>query len=70
MASNRSGGILRVVGMLLIPILRAITPTLEEELEKFLLKFHGKCLATENPLDDLLSTFLLRIFDIPVPGDE
>lgn len=69
MASQRSGNILKIVGLLLTPIVRAITPTLEQELEKFLLRFHAKALATENPLDDLLSGFLLRIFDIPDPED-
>jgi len=70
MASQRSGTILRIVCLFLTPIVRAITPKLEEELEKFLIKFHGKCLETDNPLDDLLSGFLLRIFDIPVPEGE
>jgi len=70
MASNNTGGILRIVGMLLTPILRAMTPKIEEELEKFLLKFYVKAEATDNPLDDLLAGFLLRIFDIDIPEGE
>ena len=70
MTSNNSKGIFRIVGMILTPILRSITPQLEQELEKFLVKFYEKAMATENPLDDLLARFLLNIFDINVPGGE
>ena len=67
MASNNSRSIFRIVGLILTPILRAVTPEIEKELESFLIKFYGKAMATENPLDDLLARFLLNIFDIPVP---
>ena len=70
MAGNTSKSIFRIVGLLLTPILRAITPTLEEELEKFLIRFYNKALVTENPLDDMFAGFLLRIFDIPIPGED
>lgn len=49
-------------------IVRAVTPKLEEELEKFLVSFHEKCLKSENPWDDMLSGFLLEIFDIEYEG--
>lgn len=45
-------------------IVRAATPVIEKELEEFLSKWHKKCLATDNPWDDMLSEFLLDIFDI------
>lgn len=70
MASNTRKGLIRILILFLTPLLRAITPTLKVELEKFLLKFYAKAMSTENPLDDMLAGFLLNIFDIDEPDEE
>lgn len=67
MASQTVSTIVRIVAMVLGPILRAMTSKIEEELERFLIKFYAKCETTENPLDDLLAGFLLDMLDIPRP---
>jgi len=59
--------ILGIVGFFLKPILKAMTPNLEDELEKALVNLYKKALVTENPVDDLLMSFALEIFDIDVP---
>ncbi len=59
--------IISLIGIILMPVLRALTPRIEEEMEKFLLMIHGKALETDNPIDDMFTGFLLDMFDIPHP---
>lgn len=70
MAGQTRSGVIKVIILLLTPILRAITPTLERELEAFLMRFYKKALTTENPIDDLFAGLLLNIFDIDEPEGE
>jgi len=35
---------------------------------EFLLEFYRKAMETDNPWDDFLARFLLRIFSIPIPS--
>jgi len=56
-----------LIGIVLKPLLKAMTPQIEQEFEKFLLSFYKKALATPNPVDDLLMTFVLEIFDVDIP---
>ena len=67
MAAQNVKGIVKIVSWLLVPILRAVSPMIEEELEKFMLKLYRKAEETENPLDDLLVGFLLDMLDINRP---
>ena len=57
---------------LLIKTLLALFPQISEELRKalieFLLDFYRKAMETDNPWDDFLARFLLRIFSIPIPS--
>jgi len=57
---------------LLIKILFGLFPQVSEELRKalveFLLEFYRKAMETDNPWDDFLARFLLRIFSIPIPS--
>ncbi len=57
--------LINIIGMILMPVLRAMTPVIERELEEFLLKMHAKALKTDNPVDDMFTGFLLDMFDIP-----
>ena len=59
--------LLGLIGIVLKPLLKAMTPQIEEEFEKLLLGFYKKTLSTPNPVDDLLMKFVLEIFDIDVP---
>lgn len=54
---------------LLKVVMPAITPMLRKFLEDALLDYYKKALETENPWDDFLGRFLLRILDIPVPTE-
>lgn len=67
MAGTTSKGIFKVIVLLLGPIIRAVTPAIEEELEKFALKLYAKAEATDNPIDDLFVGMLLDMLDIPRP---
>ncbi len=67
MARQSVKGIIKIVSWLLVPILRAVSPLIEEELEKFMVKLYKKAVETENPLDDLLVGFLLDMLDINRP---
>lgn len=50
------------------PLVDIISPTLRKELEDFLIGFYRRSIETENPWDDFLARFLLRIFDVSIPG--
>ncbi len=67
MAGKTWGWILGLIGFVLKPLLKAMTPDLEQEWEKMLISFYHKALKTDNPIDDLLMRFVLEIFDIPKP---
>jgi len=57
---------------ILIKILFGLFPQVSEQLRKalvdFLLEFYAKAMETDNPWDDFLARFLLRIFSIPIPS--
>jgi len=59
--------LINLIGIILMPVLRALTPRIEEELEEFLLKMHTKALETDNPIDDMFTGLALDLFDIPRP---
>lgn len=59
--------ILKIVLLLLKPILAIVTPILLAELKKALLSFYEHAAETENPWDDFLAEFLLKILGIPTP---
>ena len=59
--------VINLIGIVLMPIIRALTPRIEEEMEKFMLSMYLKTLETDNPLDDMFFGFLLDMFDIPRP---
>jgi len=50
-------------------ILPVITPAIKKELEEFLMGLYNKAHETPNPWDDFLLKFLLRMLNIPVPGE-
>lgn len=58
---------------ILIKILATLFPQISDELrtslERFLLDFYSNALRTDNPWDDFLARFLLRIFSIPFPPE-
>ena len=53
---------------LLRPVMGALTPALKKALDEFLLKFYKDSLETDNPWDDFLALFLLRMFGIEEPA--
>lgn len=53
---------------ILAALLPILTPTIREELERFLLAWYAKAMETTNPWDDFLARFLLRILQIPIPA--
>lgn len=60
-----------IVSMLLTVlkvIIPVISPTLRDELEKVMLTLYQKAMETDNPWDDFLMRFLLRILGIPIPA--
>lgn len=60
-----------IVSMLLsvlAVIMPVLSPALREELVKVMLNLYEKAMATENPWDDFLMRFLLRILGIPIPA--
>ena len=67
MAGKTWRWLLGLIGLILKPLLKAMTPDLEQEWEKILISFYHKALKTDNPVDDLLMRFVLEIFDIPEP---
>jgi len=50
-------------------IMPVLTPEIKELLVDFLVVFYHKAMATDNPWDDFLARFLLRILGIPVPAE-
>jgi len=59
--------LINLVVSILRPLVDIVSPTLRKELEDFLIDFYNKSMETENPYDDFLARFLLRIFAIPIP---
>ena len=59
--------LLGLIGLVLKPLLKAMTPTVEGAMEKALLEVYKKALETPNPIDDLAMKFVLDIVDIDVP---
>ena len=59
--------LINMVVNVLRPLVDIVSPTLRKELEDFLIGYYHKAIATENPYDDFLARFLLRIFAIPIP---
>ncbi len=49
------------------PLVDIVSPTLRKELEDFMIGFYNRALETDNPWDDFLARFLLRIFAISIP---
>lgn len=49
-------------------ILPVLSPTLRDELEKVMVSLYNKAMETDNPWDDFLMRFLLRILGIPIPS--
>lgn len=60
--------IINLVLAVLKVIMPVLSPTLREELNKLMLSLYEKAMATDNPWDDFLMRFLLRILGIPVPA--
>lgn len=60
--------IITLIVTVLKPIMGILTPMLREELEKFALKFYAKAESTDNPWDDFLAEFLLKILGIEPPS--
>lgn len=59
--------VLAVLAFIFRPLLKIMTPKIEEALEKFVLDLYRKALETDNPVDDLVVGFLLDILDIERP---
>ncbi len=59
--------IINLLVVVLKPIIDILTPVIRTELEKLVVKFYAKAEATENPWDDFLAEFLLKILGLPVP---
>lgn len=49
------------------PLVDIVSPTIRKELEDFLINLYNKAIETDNPWDDFLARFLLRIFAIRIP---
>ncbi len=56
--------VLSVIAKFLGLVLPLVTPELRKMLEEFIIKFHEKSLETDNPWDDMLSGFLMKLFAI------
>jgi hypothetical protein len=61
-----------IVGTLLIPILmqilKLVTPTLREELVKFLQDWTARCYATPNKWDDVAAKLVASILSVDLSG--
>jgi hypothetical protein len=61
-----------IVGTLLIPILmqilKLVTPTLREELVKFLQDWTARCYATPNKWDDVAAKLVAAILSVDLSG--
>ena len=67
MASFSWKWLIGLIAIVLKPLLKAMTPTIEGEMEKALLGVYKAALATPNPIDDLAMKFILDIVDIDIP---
>jgi len=68
MKARMSGWLINLIVLILKVILAAVTPILRDALEEFLIQKYLDALQTENPYDELLFEFLLRILSIPIPS--
>jgi len=62
--------ILNLLGIILKPILSAITPLIKELFEESLNKLLEKARATDNPVDDYFVELLFNIVDLDIPPEE
>lgn len=60
--------IVSLILAVLKPIFAVLTPTIRDELRKLLESFYAKAETTDNPWDDFLAEFLLKILGYDVPG--
>jgi len=60
--------IVNLLVTILRPILAIISPMIRTELEKFVLKLYVKAEATDNPWDDFLAEFLLKMLGLETPS--
>lgn len=71
MASAKTWGwVLRIIGVILSPLLKAISPLIKDALEDGMNKLLEKARETENPIDDLFVEFLFRILRLDIPPEE
>jgi ParB/RepB/Spo0J family partition protein len=61
--------IITILVQIFSTIMPIITPTLKKEMEDFLLGLYAKAKESPNPWDDFLLKFLLRMLNIPIPGE-
>lgn len=59
--------LLKLAAVILRPVIDAATPWLRDQILQFLTGLYRKAKETENPIDELLVEFLLRLFDLPMP---
>lgn len=62
--------IINLLVTVLKPIMEILTPMIRAELEKLVVKFYQKAEATDNPWDDFLAEFLLKMLGLPCPPEE
>lgn len=67
MAGFSWGWLIKLIAIVLKPLLKAMTPTIEGEMEKALINVYKRALETPNPIDDLAMKFILDIVDIDIP---
>ena len=60
------GWLVSLIVVVLKPIVNALTPMIREEIEKAVKLWYPKALATPNPWDDFLVSFLAKILKIEV----
>jgi len=70
MASSRNWGwLVTLIGLILKPLLKAISPLIKDLFEDSLYKLLEKARATENPIDDYFVEFLFDILDVEIPDE-
>ena len=67
MSSKTWKGIAAIIGIVLGPMLRAITPIIKDAMEDSLLNLYSKAEETENPIDDIFVGLLLDLLSIKRP---
>lgn len=67
MAGFSWGWLIGLIALVLKPLLKAMTPSIEGEMEKALINVYKRALETPNPIDDLAMKFILDIVDIDIP---